>query len=355
MREVHISRQDLRVARVVDVPATPLAAGAVRLRLDLFGLTSNNITYAAMGDSFGYWGFFPGPEGWGRPPVWGFATVVQSTVDGIDEGVRYFGYFPLGETLDVMPVRIGPRGFFDGAPHRGSKPLVYNQYADTRTDATYEHAYEMEQVLFRALYPSGWWAADYVHQRQPSTVVISSASSKTAIATAHQLGRLGRIHRVALTSPRNNAYVRGIGVYEQTFSYDQVNTLSVQAPATYIDFLGRDELTADVHRALGTRLAHSVLVGATDWRDKPGGVQVPIRTVDGPVPELLAVPTYAPQRLQADPELGPTMRRDLRAFYETSRGFVTARRMSGPEAILEGWARLAAGDVAPREGLVLSF
>ena len=95
----------LRVARIVDVPATPLGRGAVRLRLDLFGLTSNNITYAAMGESFGYWGFFPGPEGWGRPPVWGFATVVGSTVEGVDEVVRYFGYFPLGETLDVMPVR----------------------------------------------------------------------------------------------------------------------------------------------------------------------------------------------------------------------------------------------------------
>ena len=49
------------------------------------------------------------------------------------------------------------------------------------------------------------------------------------------------------------------------------------------------------------------------------------------------------------------MQRDLRAFYETSRAFVAARRMSGPEAILEGWARLAAGDVSPHEGLVLSF
>ena len=97
-----------------------------------------------------------------------------------------------------------------------------------------------------------------------------------------QLRGLGRIHWVALTSPRNNAYVRGIGVYEQTFSYDQVDNLSVQAPATCIDFLGRDELTADVHRALGPRLAHSVLVGATDWRDKPGGLQAPSGRLTAP-------------------------------------------------------------------------
>jgi hypothetical protein len=35
MREVHIRKDDLRVARVVDVASVPLAEGAARLRLDL--------------------------------------------------------------------------------------------------------------------------------------------------------------------------------------------------------------------------------------------------------------------------------------------------------------------------------
>ncbi|MGH7747359.1 MAG: DUF2855 family protein, partial [Candidatus Dormibacteria bacterium] len=92
MHEVHISKADLRIARAVDVPSAPLADGAARLRLDLFALTSNNISYAAMGASvLGYWDFFPGPEGWGRPPAWGFATVVQSKAPGIEEGARYYG------------------------------------------------------------------------------------------------------------------------------------------------------------------------------------------------------------------------------------------------------------------------
>ena len=105
MREVQISKQDLRIVRIFEVVPPPLAAGAARLKLDLFALTANNITYAAMGESFaGYWDFFPGPEGWGKPPVWGFATVVASTVAGVEEGSRYFGYFPISETFDVTPV-----------------------------------------------------------------------------------------------------------------------------------------------------------------------------------------------------------------------------------------------------------
>jgi hypothetical protein len=51
MRELQVSKQDLRQVRLVDVAPIPLVDGTARLRLDLFALTSNNLTYAAMGDS----------------------------------------------------------------------------------------------------------------------------------------------------------------------------------------------------------------------------------------------------------------------------------------------------------------
>jgi hypothetical protein len=34
---------------------------------------------------------------------------------------------------------------------------------------------------------------------------------------------------------------------------------------------------------------------------------------------------------------------------------VAVRRLHGADAVRESWARLAAGEVEPREGLVLSF
>ena len=45
------------------------------LSVECFGLSSNNITYAVMGDAMSYWDFFEAEDGWGRVPVWGFATV----------------------------------------------------------------------------------------------------------------------------------------------------------------------------------------------------------------------------------------------------------------------------------------
>ena len=56
--------------------------GQALLRVDLFGFSANNITYATFGDAMGYWAFFPARDGYGRVPVWGFADVVASAVPG---------------------------------------------------------------------------------------------------------------------------------------------------------------------------------------------------------------------------------------------------------------------------------
>jgi hypothetical protein len=356
MQDIQISKDDLRIARVADVALPPLAGGAARLRIDLLALTTNNITYAAMGSgALGYWDFFPGPAGWGRPPAWGFATVTQSAVPEIAEGARFYGFFPISEMLDVAPVKAGPRGFMDGAPHRAAKAAVYNHYVATATDPVYDASLEPEQTLFRPLYATGWWLADCVHRDGPRRVVLSSASSKTAIATAHRLRQLGDAELIALTSARNADHVRATGLYHRVLDYDRVTSLIPDVPATYLDFLGRDEVTAAVYRTLGASLLRSLLIGATDWSDRPGGVQPARAPLAGPRPEFFFVPTYAAQRLKMQPELGAAMQGDMRSFFAASRALVTARRLSGAGEILDAWSRLAAADTSPREGLVLSF
>lgn len=356
MREIQISKQDLRVTRIVDATPAPLGDGAARLKLDLFALTANNITYAAMGTGvLGYWDFFPAPDGWGKAPVWGFATVAESNAPGVEAGARYYGYYALAETLDVIPTKAGSRGFADAAPHRAQKAAVYNQYVNVAADSAYDAAFEPEQTLFRPLYATGWWAAECIRRDNPRTVVLSSASSKTALATAHQLRQLGGSELVALTSANNEAYVRETGLYDRTVTYENVDAVGSGALATYVDFLGRAEVIGAAHRALGSKLTRSILIGATDWTDRPGGVEPPQDAIIGPTPEFFFVPTYAAGRLSAEPELAATMQRDMRAFYETSRAFVTARRLSGTQAIAQSWSRLTDGRVPPREGLVLSF
>ena len=351
MRELHISKRDIRDTKLVDVASAPLAPAAARLKLDLFALTSNNVTYAAMGEGMlGYWDFFPAPEGFGKVPVWGFATVTESNSPDIAVGARFYGYYPLAETLDVIPKKTAT-GFIDTAPHRAPKAALYNVYTDLTADPAYDAAHEAEQTLFRPLYGTGWWAADFIKQGAAKTVILSSASSKTAVATAHQLRNLGGVELVGLTSPGNEAYVRESGLYHRVVLYDNAASLTVEAPATYVDFLGRPELTATIHRTLGDRLTRSIIIGVTDW----AGTRATREPLAGPKPEFFFVPTYASERLKADAQLGPAMMRDLRAFYRASHAFVAPRHLSGPSAIQPAWAQLLEGKTSPRDGLVLSW
>jgi len=80
-----VARDDLRRTQWLDTPPVALRPGEARLRIDLFALTANNITYGAFGEAMHYWDFFPtGDTGTGCIPVWGFATVSESLADGVE-------------------------------------------------------------------------------------------------------------------------------------------------------------------------------------------------------------------------------------------------------------------------------
>src|SRR5437763_1698561 len=111
-----LTRKDaLNQSRVdtIDLPL-PLRDGEVVLKIDRVAITTNNITYAAFGEAMQYWAFFPTQvDGWGHMPVWGFADVVLSTVEGVEVGERFYGYFPIASHIKMKAVRVGKRGFYD--------------------------------------------------------------------------------------------------------------------------------------------------------------------------------------------------------------------------------------------------
>ena len=87
-----VAKSHLRRTEFQDVAPPPLADGEVRLVIERFALTANNITYAVFGEMMKYWDFFPAAEGFGRVPVWGFARVEASNHPGVAVGQRYYGY-----------------------------------------------------------------------------------------------------------------------------------------------------------------------------------------------------------------------------------------------------------------------
>src|SRR5438132_11347304 len=199
-----VDRRDLR--RTAFLPGrhsdeTSLASGELLLRVDRFAFTANNITYGAVGEMIGYWRFFPAPEPWGRIPVWGFADVVRSRHEAVPSGERIYGYLPMSTHLVLQPDHVSGTSLVDAAAHRAGLPAVYNSYTRVAADPAYDPAREAETSLFRPLFTTSFLLADFLAEERffgARSVVLSSASSKTALGLAFLLAR--RAHVVGPTS-----------------------------------------------------------------------------------------------------------------------------------------------------------
>ena len=227
-----------------------LEPGEALLRVDTFALTANNVTYAVLGDFLQYWKFFPGSEeGWGRVPVWGFADVVASRAEGVEDGARLWGYLPMATHLVVQPARVGG-GSLHGrrtAPRRAPRRLQPLPAAPTPTPATTPRTRPL-QMLLRPLFATSFLIDDALADEGfggADRVVLASASSKTAYGTAFMLAGREEVEVVGLTSraATPTSCARSAATTE-VLTYDEVGELAGGGKVAYVDMSGDGALRA---------------------------------------------------------------------------------------------------------------
>lgn len=243
-----------------------LSDGEVIIRLERFGLTTNNITYAAFGDAMEYWKFFPtGQEEWGHMPVWGVGRVIASAADGVQVGERYFGYYPMATHLKLTIDQVTPRGFVEVSDHRQGLPAAYNYYTNyAGTDANSpESDY---RILLRPLFLTSYMLSDYLIDNGffgARQIVVSSASSKTAFGSAFCIHGNTEARIIGLTSGRNRAFVERLECYQSVATYDELPSIDRNSPTLYIDFSGDSQLRERIHQHFGNNLVHDCYAGSS--------------------------------------------------------------------------------------------
>jgi hypothetical protein len=337
-----------------------LAPGQVRVRIASFALTANNITYAAFGDAMSYWKFFPsGEEGWGVVPVWGFGDVVQSAHPGIAVGERLYGYWPMADFVVLQADRLSPQTFMDAAPHRAALPAIYNQYLRTAADPLYTRDTEDLQSLLRPLFTTSWLIDDLLADNDffgARTLLLSSASSKTAYATAFLLAQRSGIEIVGLTSPRNRAFCEGLGCYSRVLAYDELDAIPADTACVYVDFAGDAPLRQRVHERFGDNLRYSCSVGGTHVEALGGTKGLP-----GPRPVLFFAPAQGKKRAEewGNDEFLRRVREGWHAFLakanNASQPWIVVRRHQGAQGVQSVYAEVLAGRIDAREGQILSL
>ena len=356
---VQFVRSDLTRSRIVAAALPALGDGEVRLAIESFSVTANNVTYAVVGDAFGYWNFFPAnaqPMGeWGVVPMWGHAVVEASNHPGLEVGERVYGYLPMATHLDVLPGNVTAGGFSDAAAHRLPMSPIYNQYSRLAADPEHDPAREAERMIFGPLFKTGFLIESMMRREQwfgAEALLCTSASSKTAMSLASVArDQSPQIKRIGLTSAGNVAFVQAGGFYDEVLAYDQVADLP-QVPSVLVDFAGNAAIIHAVHSALDAQLKYSCTVGATHvgagFGQQNGGLP-------GPKPVLFFAPDHA---VAAIKELGPkgfgeAVGASWVKFLREAGGAVRTDCRSGLAAAEAAFADILSGSADPAVGVIV--
>jgi hypothetical protein len=265
-----VARDDFQQCKFIEASlpaAAELREQSLLVKVDRFAFTANNITYAMAGDQLKYWHLFPAPASYGNIPVWGFGEVIASRHPNVSEGERLFGYFPMATHLVIEAADVSKRGLRDAAAHRQVAAPVYNAYSRVSDDPAFAGRQGDYQALLRPLFMLSFLVDDLLAENEffgATSVILSSASSKTAFGLAHLLHTQRQpIRVVGLTSAANAEFVRSLGCYDQVVTYDAVSSMPADQTAVFIDMAGNTKLRGDLHRHFGGKLAYSSRVGLT--------------------------------------------------------------------------------------------
>ena len=359
-RDFVVGRDDLRQCQFLSVPSpagVELQTGEILLRVDKFAFTANNITYAVFGDTMAYWKFFPAPEGWGRIPVWGFADVIRSAHESIGEGERIYGYLPMSTHVVLRPERVTVASFMDAAAHRRPLPAAYQLYNRVAQDPGYDPEYEDQQALLRPLFMTSFLIQDFLADNDffgARAVVLSSASSKTALGVAFELKRnqSPKCEIIGLTSARNVAFCERLGYYDRVQTYEQLPSLPGDRPVVFVDMAGEGKLLHDIHHHFREQLKYSCMVGGTHWEQRETQHALP-----GAKPVFFFAPTRIKKRMQDWGPGGVEQRfaEAWRAFLPSVNDWLQVTQSRGEAAMKKVYREVLEGKLKPEQGHMLSF
>jgi hypothetical protein len=211
------------------------------------------------------------------------------------------------------------------------------------------------QMLLRPLFYTSFLIDDMLADEDLATrgpVVISSASSKTAIGTAFLLSRRSGVELIGLTSERSQSFVDGLGIYDRSVTYDAIDSLE-RRPATFVDIAGDAEVRLRVHSLYEDDLLASIAVGATHWGSMAAGAGM---SLPGPAPTFFFAPDRAVKRTS---DWGAKGLADRAAdawhpFCEWAGRWLEVEAGEGFPAVERAWVEALEGRVPPNRAHVLS-
>jgi hypothetical protein len=267
----------------------------------------------------------------------------------------------MASELVLQPARLTPAGFFDGAAHRRALPVAYNQYMRCSADPFYDASTEDVQSLLRPLFITSFLIDDFLADNGffgANSMLLSSASSKTAYGTAFQLAKRPGVEVIALTSPANVAFCESLGCYSRVVTYEQLDAIAADTACVYVDFAGNGALRRAIHTRF-VNLRYSSSIGGTHVEQLAAGGAG--KDTPGPRATLFFAPAQIKKRTAewGGEEFGRRMITAWHAFIakvtDASAPWLHVDHHDGAAAVQAAYAAVLAGKGDPRTGHILSL
>lgn len=355
--EFQIEKTNFSNANWVSVAIPDLQENQILFQVRKFALSANNITYLHLGESFGYWKFFPTQLGFGIMPVWGFGDVIASKHADVKVGSSFYGYYPLSTALVVEANKVREIGFTDMASHRTKLPSIYNFYSHLVNDPLYTSDTENLQLTFRPLFTTSFLLEDFLFEKNffdSEQILITSASSKTAIALAHLLDSRRKkdglqFQIVGMSSGKNLEFLKSLGYFDSVFSYDSIAGV-LQLKTCVTDFSGNQNLLLDLKKHLQKNLSYLSLVGMTSQQEIGG------EKSEASLGEVFFAPNQSRKRTR---EWGFDLFQEKLIgkyfdFLEKTKSWMEFQEITDRKDFQEAYLDLLEGRLSPKVGIVVN-
>ena len=326
---------------------------SLTLSIERFALTANTLTYGVAGDLIGYWKFFPAEEPWGRIPCWGIGRVVTSNIGGIEVSDRFYGYFPMGSSLQVQPDKVTGKGFFDASPHRSELPPIYNYYPKMTLENGFDPAFDDQQILLRPLFLTAFVMDNHLadrHYEGAEALGLISASSKTALGIAHQTKNNRDIYLIGFTSDANIEFVKSTGLYDEVIGYSQISEMNNQRKLAVVDIAGNEKVVNSIRARLADKLRLEIGVGKTHWDSEADDQPA----VEGVTRESFFAPTIIAdyEKNWGEQTYSQRFESAWGNFCQSAINWLPIKYLNGKPGLLQGYRGLLKG-TKPNEGIVV--
>ncbi len=371
-----------------ELPA--LQKGEVRISVDKFGLSTNNIFYAQMGEApfLKFFHVYPlkGHKDLVNVPAWGLGTIIESENPEFNVGERYRGFFHMTNVVQMKAKRSSD-GLVAIGGNRDKLNKVYNRFVKVSDGPTSPFTGVGSKpdlamvaapgalsgfIIYELLKMKGYYGGN--------SVVLTSASSKLSLATAVCLQDAranGSVKKViGYTSAANAEFVQSTGLFDDVLTYDQNLPSNRDLQFVMIDVAG----DATIYQRNKKQLKKALAVGGTHSNAKastftafgPSGLAKMVSGIMAPK----SVANWIDSKLNPKLEMfftpsvmGTLVEKFGKNEFEEmgdaalnkfvgaaiDSGWITVVRAEEPEAIQESYDRVFRGKLPPSEAVILSL